>query len=101
MVSTPIVWDREQTVYPEAIHHDNVDAEMRRHPRWEVPGVSRAACLRVRAFRQPANVWWPTSCANFCCFLRKVLMTFGICNRAEDMWEHWGEDVRHSTAARL
>ena len=92
MVSTPIVWDREQTVYPEAIHHDNVDAEMRRHPRWEVPGVFRAARLRVRAFRQPANV---------CCFLRKVLMTFGICNCAEDMWEHWGEDVRHPTAARL
>ena len=62
-VRTPIVWNRKQTVYPEAIHHDDVDAEMRRHPRWEVPGPSAPLAWRVRAFRQAANVWRPASFA--------------------------------------
>ena len=31
------VWDHGQTVYPGAVHQDDVTESMRRHKRWHVP----------------------------------------------------------------
>ena len=36
-VDTPVVWSRDQTVYPGGVHVDEVDEAMRSHKRWEVP----------------------------------------------------------------